>query len=341
MALLHQVLLSHLPIKHRVSPRGWLTFDAPCCHHRGHKPDRRGRGNLMLSPDGKVGYNCYNCGLKTKFDGYELSKIFESLLHWLGVSSEEILQVKLGLLSQQLEGGGPDSTDKDVTWQPRFKPVDLPMHSVPLEQVATWEDLPDECLQVVGYLSTRGQAIAGGYSYYWSSTHKHDMNMRLIIPFYHQDQIVGWTARYAGTPPKGTPKYFNSELQPGYLFNDAALHKQGRRFVLLAEGAFDAIAIDGVAALGSELSQEQVAQLQTCGKKIVVAPDRQRRNQGLIDAALRYGWCVSFPEWEDEIKDAAQASEKYGRLYTVRTILENCTDSQLQISVKRQLFKDR
>lgn len=340
MALVHLLLTTHLPARRKQSSKGWITFNAPCCHHRGHNQDKKGRGNLMMSNDGTIGYNCYNCGFKTKFDGYDLGKNFESLMVWFGIPVEDIRRAKLELLSNKLEGGGPATVERDLTFMRNFNEVPLPKGAVPLEKAAEWEELPDEYMQVVEYLASRGAAVAENYDYYWSPSSKHDMYSRLIVPFYFKGRIVGWTARYAGNPPKGTPRYFNSELQPGYLFNNAAMDKHDRKFVLLVEGPLDAIAIDGVAALGSELSTEQLAWLLSCDKEIIVVPDRQRKNQGLIDVALSQGWHVSFPEWEDKVKDAAQASARYGRLYTIRSIIESRTNSQLQIGVKRQMFKD-
>ena len=339
MSSVHDLILSYLPAKRRQSPRGWQIHNAVCCHHRGHKPDQRHRGNLILSPDGVIGYNCYNCGFKTRFNGIELNKSFENLLHWMNVPNDAIQQVKLDLLKNKLDGVTPESVNTILEFNRTFKESTLPQGAVTVESVTEWEDIPADYQAVLNYLQTRGDAVANGFDYYWSPSTKHDMNHRVIIPFYHNHAIVGWTARYAGTPPQGTPRYYNSELQPGYLFNNEVLDKPNRKYVLLVEGPFDAIAIDGIAALGSKLSPEQQAWLLQCDKEIIVVPDRQRRNQGLIDAALEHGWYVSFPEWEDPIKDAAQASLLYGRIYTLRSILESKTKSALQINVRRQMFK--
>ena len=34
-----------------------------------------------------------------------------------------------------------------------------------------------------------------------------------------------------------------------------------------------------------------------------------------VNVAVRRGWAVSFPEWEDDIKDASDAPMRYGRLF--------------------------
>lgn len=339
MALVHDLVLNNIPAKRRQSPRGWVLFNSVCCHHRGHNADKRHRGNLLMSQDGVIGYNCYNCGFKTRFNGIELTKNFEFFMHWLGIASDDIQKAKLELLKNKLDGVEPGLLADIISFNKNFKETPLPKGAVPIESVTEWDEIPTEYLSVIEYLQTRGAAIADNYDYYWSPNSKHDMNKRIIIPFYFDNQIVGWTARYAGTPPPGIPRYYNSELQPGYLFNNEVIDKYSRKYVLLVEGPFDAIAIDGVAALGSELSQQQLAWLLQSDKEIVVVPDRQRKNQGLIDTALDNGWYVSFPEWEDSIKDCADASANYGRIYTLRSILESKTNSALQINIKRQMFK--
>ena len=101
----------------------------------------------------------------------------------------------------------------------------------------------------------------------------------------------------------------------------------------------DAIAIDGVAALGSKLNKQQLSLLRNTDKEIIVLPDRQRKNQGLIDVALEENWAVSFPDWDDEVKDAADASCKYGKLFTLQTIIDSRTKNELQINVKRRMFR--
>jgi DNA primase len=165
------------------------------------------------------------------------------------------------------------------------------------------------------------------------------MNQRIIIPFFHNKKIVGYTGRFAGKPPKDVPRYLNSELPGNFLFNSNVMTKNNRKFIILVEGPFDAIAIDGVAALGSTLNKNQIAWLNAVDKEIIVLPDREAKNQDLIDCAIEQKWSVSFPSWEKNIKDAADASKIYGKLYTIFSVIKSRTNSELQIKMKRQLLK--
>jgi hypothetical protein len=302
--------------------------------------DSRFRGNFLFTNDGVIVYNCYNCGFITKYDGgSHLSRNFESLMSWMNVSYEVIQGVKLDLLRRQMQGLDDIGEKPNVIINLDFKSVPLPEDAVPFDSMLMAEEMPDEFIQVLGYLGSRGEAVASGWNYHWSPSSKHDMRGRVIIPFYHHNNVVGWTARYAGKPPEGVPRYYNSDLQKGYIFNCDVINKPGRRFVTIHEGPFDAISVDGVAVLGSEMSREQIAWLNGTDKEKIVVPDRQKNNQGLIDTALENGWYVSFPEWEEDVKDAADATCRYGRLFTLQTVIESKTKSQLQIGIKRRMFR--
>jgi hypothetical protein len=61
----------------------------------------------------------------------------------------------------------------------------------------------------------------------------------------------------------------------------------------------------------------------------------------LVDQALELGWSVSFPDWDPGIKDANDALCKYGRLYTLYSIIKNKESNKLKIQLKaRTWFND-
>jgi hypothetical protein len=336
---LHNIVLEFLPIKRRQNAKGWIIFNAPCCQHRGHNPDTRSRGNLLLNPDGTIVVNCYNCGFKTMYKNNEITSSFESWLNYLGVPRDKIQQVKLELLSKKLNGDTVDNDAKEIAVSLSFPSVELPDGAKTLE---TWRE--DGCRDhnfsnCLKYIESRGNAVSNGWTYYWSANNWHAMNNRIIIPFKYENRIVGWTARYAGKPPRNYPRYFNSALPNNYLFNADSMRKYYRKYVILVEGPFDAIAIDGVGVLGSTLNKSQISWINSCDKEIIVLPDRESKNQDLIDVALDQGWHVSFPGWERDIKDAADASSKYGKLFTIRSAILAKTNNKLQIEIKRRMLK--
>ena len=68
-------------------------------------------------------------------------------------------------------------------------------------------------------------------------------------------------------------------------------------------------------------------------KDVILLPDADKSGRDAIYTAIDRGWKVSFPEWHD-CKDASDAMEKYGRLYTIRTILDSAISNPIKIKVK-------
>ena len=52
---------------------------------------------------------------------------------------------------------------------------------------------------------------------------------------------------------------------------------------------------------------------------------------------MRENWYVSFPKWDPDIKDAADASKKYGKLYTLFSVIQAKTNNKLDISIRRKM----
>jgi DNA primase len=165
------------------------------------------------------------------------------------------------------------------------------------------------------------------YDFYWSP--EAGYRDRLIIPFTYQSKIVGYTARKV---VESKVKYL-SEQQPGYVFNTDA-QDDDRKYIVAVEGPIDAIAIDGVALLGSEVKDQQTALVNSLGKHVIVVPDRDEAGQKLVYDAMESGWSVSMPEWSQDIGDVNDAVCKYGRLHTLYTIIKNAEDSQLKTKLR-------
>ena len=131
-------------------------------------------------------------------------------------------------------------------------------------------------------------------------------------------------------------KYY-TDVQPGYVFNMDA-QDWTRKFVIVTEGPFDAITISGVSILGSEINDIQRELIDGLGRRIIVVPDRDAPGEKLISQAKDFGWSVAFPEWGDDIKDVADAVMRYGRLFTIQSILKTAESSKLKIDLKRKMY---
>jgi DNA primase len=168
---------------------------------------------------------------------------------------------------------------------------------------------------------------------YSSDTHW-DVDKRLLIPFYWRGDIVGFTGRIF--EQSGKVKYY-TDVQPGYVFNMDA-QDWTRKFVIVTEGPFDAITISGVSILGSEINDTQRELIDGLGRQVIVVPDRDAPGEKLIGQAKEFGWSVAFPEWGSDINDVADAVMKYGRLFTIQSILKTTESNKLKIDLKRKMY---
>ena len=136
-------------------------------------------------------------------------------------------------------------------------------------------------------------------------------------------------------------------MPPNYVFNNHLIDGQNR-YIILCEGPFDALAINGISCLGAKMSLEQSRWIKSSNKEVIIVPDRDYAGQKLIDKAVENNWMVSFPKlktghgssdwWDDDIKDLADAVKRYGRLYTTRSVIECATSSRTEITIKRALL---
>ena len=111
-----------------------------------------------------------------------------------------------------------------------------------------------------------------------------------------------------------------------------------RKFVIVTEGPFDAIAVSGVSILGSEINDIQRELINGLNRQVIVVPDRDAPGEKLVNQAIEFGWSVAFPEWDKTISDVAEAVLKYGRLFTIQSILSSTESSKLKIDLKRKMY---
>ena len=103
--------------------------------------------------------------------------------------------------------------------------------------------------------------------------------------------------------------------------------------MLVTEGVLDAWCVDGVSVLG-EIGQEKVDIINRLQKEVIVCPDRDKKGYDLVNVSIENGWSVAFPKWDSDIKDAAKASEKYGRLLTTHSIISTAVSGKEKIQLK-------
>jgi hypothetical protein len=316
-------ILTYLPAKRKQTPSGWISFNAPCCQ------DRRSRGGIKMS-DSNWNYHCFNCSTTASFVlGRTLSFKARKLLTLLGVPEQEIELLNFESLRHRSVHGILDDRVQVLNtlsnidfneyddWPPgsEFVTEDLHAHWQYLRNRKVPEDFP-----VMTVIKNDGV--------HWTRPH-------VTIPFTYNGKVVGWTSRMLDNK---TPKYI-SHSQPGYVFG-TDFQQNSWRYVIVTEGIFDAISINGLALMHATVSDLQAKLIRNLSKEIIVVPDQDLAGMDLVDRAVELGWSVSMPPWPSDIKDVNDAVVKYGRLATLLTIIQSRETSKLKIELrKKQLVK--
>jgi hypothetical protein len=323
MNLIQGSLQSVLPSKRKPTSGGWVSFNAPCCVHKGESQDKRMRGGVLFDAEGFV-FSCFNCGFKAGWKpGKTLSKNTKDLFRWLGLPESEISRLVLETLKEK---DAIPVAKKELIFELHDEP--LPEDCLSIKQWIEAGYNEPELMNVIQYILNRGLTL-DNYDWHWSSAAGY--TDRVIIPFYYKGQIVGWTGRKI---TEGRPKYL-TKTQAGYVFNlDAQTYD--KQFVIVVEGQFDAIAIDGVAIMHNDPNEVQCARINALAKEVIVVPDRDRPGAKLLKAAIDNGWGMSLPPWGNDIKDVSDAVKRYGRVYTLAAILHYRETNKIKIELQKK-----
>jgi len=330
---IQSALLALLPPKRKLTSGGWTSFNAPCCHHRNEGRDDRLRGGIKVENDGFV-YHCFNCGFAAGWTpGKLLSKNTKDLFKWVGMSEFEI--GKLNLATMKIKDDQPVFKKAfNLTLLERPLP-DGTMSITDWIDTAHLPDISEDIGKIIEYILGRGMKMEW-YNWMWCANPGY--KDRVFIPFYQDGKVVGYTGRKI---TEGKPKYL-TDSQSGYVFNIDA-QDYTRKFVIVSEGQFDAIAVDGVAIMTNEPNDAQIARLTALGREVIVVPDRDRPGAKMLKHAIQNNWTASLPPWGDDVKDIAEAVKKYGRLYVLATILHYKVTGEIKINLlkkKLEAIKD-
>jgi hypothetical protein len=314
-------VIQFLPPKRKQTSSGWVSFNAPCCIHRGNTQDKRQRGGIKPGPDGSFSFHCFNCGYTASFVlGRNLTFKARKLLQWLNVPSEEIERINLESLKHKSITGL--LTDRQQVVEKlsniEFEDCDLPADTHPLNEIAK-EYLRKRCVPL-------------DYPFLYKTMPRPGV----VVPFTHDNQVVGHTTRFLDDR---TPRYIQ-DIQPGYVFG-TDLQRASWQWAIVVEGVFDALSINGLAVLHAEVNDAQVRLIRSLGREVVVVPDQDEAGMKLVDRAIELGWAVSIPEWPAGCKDINDAVIRLGRVGCLLTILENKETSRIKIEMRKKLLIKR
>jgi len=333
---IQQSVLQLLPARRKTGQNGWISFNAVCCPHNGESSDARGRGGIKTNA-GAVSYHCFNCGYKASYvPGRHLTFKFRKLLAWLGADDLTIRRLVIEAVRLK-ELVAPEELEQVPEEEIHYEARTLPEQARNVVELANfysigdYNNVPAELLAAIEYVHRRNIDI-DKYKFYWTPEEAYNLHRRIIIPFYYKQSIVGYTARAIVDGIK--PKYWSSH-PADFVFNlDNQLPDS--RFVIVCEGPFDAMSVDGVALNGSEFSDTQVEQIDRLQREVIVVPDTDRAGRKLVDRAIEAGWTVSFPVWQETCKDINDAVVQYGKLFVLKSILASRETSKLKIQLKKK-----
>jgi len=248
--------------KHKRAQTGFTNFNCPMCH------EHRLRCGVINS-DGVTTVSCFNCQSKFSYRfGFRVNQEMRTFLSSLGIPDREVagLVYYADQIRREVADNPQLQRSLNIVVTTEFPSVALPSGARALEEWCKDSCDDTDFLATVAYLLSRGDGAVHATTYYW--TPRRALRRRLIIPCYQDARLVGWVAR--AVDPEVTQRY-HKELPGNYLFNTQFLTGK-RRFVPIVEGAFDALLIDGVAALGASLVEFDLEPLYETARLLYEGP---------------------------------------------------------------------
>lgn len=314
-----------LPADKKHRGNGWTYFNCPMCKYT-ENSDTKHRGNILIFDDGFV-YQCFNCKFKCGFHvGQYLSKnCYSFLKEFLNTTQMATLLEMIKKYNEQHEGN-----EKTIS-QPVIK---REIRDIPKEYKSIRESLvngeTNPYLQMCKlYIEDRNPRLLNWENLMWA-----DRKESFLIPCYEYGKVVGYSLRMLDDTVKN--KYIHY-IPQGYVYNFDNLALP-RKYEIITEGQLDALAINGVSILSNEFTQERLRRILPYidNKEIIIMPDRDKAGKKLVDQVIEENlpFSVAFPNWEKGIKDTFDAVKKYGRLYTIYSIITNKEPDKDNIKMK-------
>lgn len=320
-----QYIHNLLPPNAKTRNTGWEYFNCPCCYHT-ESPDTKHRGNILFGDDYFI-YQCFNCKFKTGFSlGHYLSKNAIQLLKDMGITSKQLSEL-MDMIKEYNEGDKHDLDNKPKIIKREIRPI--PNNYKLISESLLKGDKSETLKKVCQYINNRNPRLLSWGNIYWAE--KQD---NFLIPDYENGQVVGYTLRMLDD--ESTHKYMHF-IPQGFIYNQDNFNKQ-RKYEILVEGQLDALSINCVSILSNLITPDRLKKILTYtgDKEIIIMPDRDKAGKKLVEQILTQDlpFSVSFPNWELGIKDVFDAVKKYGRLYTIYSIINSKEDDKTKIKMK-------
>jgi hypothetical protein len=318
MIALGQLIKEHVLLG-KESNKGFFPLKCPLCN------DYKERAGFKFS-ETSVGFHCFNCSVKLIYNegDISLSHKFEKLLKELDVPNYE-QAIGQGWIKKQSE---PEIiTLQSLTAKKTTTPeIKLPQGSILLGKVG----LEDAQKQAIAYLESR-KINPTSYPFYVNGSDW--LKNRIIIPCYRARKLIYWQAR---TVVNNQPRYLScSAVKDAVMFNMDELNRWSSLPLFITEGIFDALQVNGVALLGSTLTEPKLELLSKSKRRLIFVIDQNQNGKLLGEEALANNWEITFPPGNKT--DINSAILQYGRLFTTYTLMKSAArgfDAQVQLNVR-------
>lgn len=319
---LEDVIRQHIALPH-ANTKGWHA-----CVHLGCDHGNKGPRAAFLFVDDVVVFHCYNCGVKTKYDPTSQRSMpikMQTMMTDFGIPDIDWQQIVFNNMA--LQPRTPNNTPTALKIEPMVLPTPADFYF--LENATPsdpWATIAKEYLEV-------DRGIRWQDYPFMISTKSDDMLMRkwykrLIIPMYNRkNELIFYQGRdLTDTAQKKyqSPSVSKSNILYGY---DKLFDFNNASPLYILEGWFDAFLLDGVALLGNTISEEQAVWLNKCKREKVYIPDRYGNGKEVAKHALSLGWSIATPDIGSDAscKDMTDVVNKYGKLYTMKSLAERTT----------------
>lgn len=312
----------------RPNPQGWCPVLCKVCHDHGKKGPR-----AAFKFEGEtVGYHCFNCGHSTVYDpstSRSMPHKMVAVLDAFGIPDSEWRVVIFQNLARERQNSS-DRQEQYVSIEP--KAVELPDSFYRLT-----DDPDDDVAQyAIEYLTTERRIDWRAYPFYLSRPINKKWFGRLVIPVYKDTKLIYYQGRDLTGLHK--QKYLSPSIdRENVIYGYENLHTDPDEPLYVMEGWFDAFVLNGVATFGNKLSSAQIKWLNQSRRQKVIIPDRWGDGYKLAEQAIELGWSISTPD-APGCKDVSDVVEKYGMLYTLKTIHDN-TASGFSAEAKLAVFR--
>lgn len=298
-------------IEERISFRpistGWSVGKCPLCN------DYKERAGFKFE-DGGIIYNCWNCAVGTTYEenSGKMSKTFRKLLRAFGFDDSEIsTAVNIPFFNKKED---TVITLKKLTAVNTATPtVTLPTGALPLghETHTLYQQ------KLIEYLISRKVDLAK-YDFFFSTEKR--FKDRIIIPFYRGGNLIYWQAR--SIDPKEKKRYDNAPVsREAVIFGHDQLQSHSRLPLFASEGVFDAMMVDGIAVLGSQLGAAKTELLRKSKRRLIFVIDKNTNGKNLALEAMAQGWEIAFAP--DGAADINQSVQRFGLNWTIFQLMKS------------------